>query len=397
TSRTYNNGDPGKGTFGLSVPVAQATSGVSPQSSTAQQLLIGLRDDSSAYTNIALVNLISADWSHAHLTFFDAAGANLGSIPVDVPPYGIAQLSKPLTSPGWLNKPSLALYRVQVTVDPGGAVYPYATVIDQASTDPIVVTPTEQPLNTYRIPGIVRLAGANNTVWRSRVTISNPSGGGARKVHVVFSYASCGAGGCGSRVSIAGDVTMTPGQTQSWDDFVKLWLTVKGDITVDDAKSYQDSFLDVSPGDSNSDPLLVLGETYNAQPTGPVGLQLSGFTDLDGGSKTGAGKRLLLTGLASNADFRTNVAFFLTSGTRGSLNLRVLSDTGVTLKTLGWDLTDSSPFKQFSDSELFGGVNKSDRMSIIADSFDGSPVAAYATIIDNTSGDATFVKALPAP
>jgi len=397
TSRTYNNGDPGKGTFGLSVPVAQATSGVSPQSSTAQQLLIGLRDDSSAYTNIALVNLISADWSHAHLAFFDPAGANLGSIPVDVPPYGIAQLSKPLTSPGWLGKPSLALYRVQVTVDPGGAVYPYATVIDQTSTDPIVVTPTEQPLNTYRIPGIVRLAGLNNTVWRSRVTISNPSGAGARKVHVVFSYVSCGANGCGNRVSIAGDVTMNPGQTQSWDDFVKLWLTVKGDIPVDDAKSYQDSFLDVSPGDSNLDPLLVLGETYNAQPTGPVGLQLSGFTDLDAGSKTGAGKRLLLTGLASNADLRTNVAFFLTSGTRGSLNLRVLSDTGVTLKTIGWDLTDLSPFKQFSDSELFGGVNKSDRMSIIADSFDGSPVAAYATIIDNTSGDATFVKALPAP
>jgi hypothetical protein len=404
TSRTYNNGDPGKGTFGLSVPATQATSGVSQQSSAAQQLLIGLRDDASAdtntgaYTNIGLVNLISTDWSHAHLTFFDAAGANLGVIPVDVPPYGVVQLTKPLTSGGGLANPPLALYRVQVTVDPGGAVYPYATVIDQASTDPIVVTPTEQPLNTYRVPGLVRLAGANNTVWRSRFTISNPSGGEARKVHMVFSYASCGANGCASRVSIMGDVTMNPGQTQSWDDFVKVWLTAKGDITVDDAKSYQDSFLDVSPGDANGDPLLVLGETYNSQPTGPVGLQLSGFTDLDGSSKTGAGKRLLLTGLASNTDFRTNVAFFLTSGTSGYFNVRVLSDTGVTLKTFGWNLSDSSPFKQFSDSDLFGGVNKSDRMSIIVDSFDGSsPVAAYATIIDNTSGDATFVKAQPAP
>ena len=398
TSRTYNNGDPGKGTFGLSVPATQATSGVSQQSSAAQQLLIGLRDDGSAYTNIGLVSLISTDVSHAHLTFFDAAGANLGVIPVDVPPYGVVQLTKPLTSGGGLANPPLALYRVQVTVDPGGAVYPYATVIDQASTDPIVVTPTEQPLNTYRVPGLVRLAGANNTVWRSRFTISNPSGGGARKVHMVFSYASCGANGCGNRVSITGDVTMNPGQTQSWDDFVKVWLTAKGDITVDDAKSYQDSFLDVSPGDANGDPLLVLGETYNSQPTGPVGLQLSGFTDLDGSSKTGAGKRLLLTGLASNAGFRTNVAFFLTSGTSGYFNVRVLSDTGVTLKTFGWNLTDSSPFKQFSDSDLFGGVNKSDRMSIVVDSFDGSsPVAAYATIIDNTSGAPTFVKAQPAP
>ncbi len=342
------------------------------------------------------MNLVSADWSHAHLTFFDAAGANLGALNVDVPPYGVTQLNKPLTNE--LGRQPLALHRVQVTVDQGGAVFPYATVIDQASTDPIVVTPTEQPLNAYRIPGLVRLAGANNTVWRSRFTISNPSAGGARKVHMVFSYVPCDASGCASRVPITGDITMNPGQTQSWDDFVNVWLTAKGHISVDDAKSYQDSFLDVSPGDANSDPLLVLGETYNSQPTGPVGLQLSGFTDLDGGSKTGSSKRLLLTGLASNAGFRTNVAFFLTSGTSGYFNVRVLSDTGVTLKTFGWNLTDSSPFKQFSDSDLFGGVNKSDRMSIVVDSFDGSsPVAAYATIIDNTSGAPTFVKAQPAP
>jgi hypothetical protein len=399
TSRTYNNGNPGKGTFGLSVPVAQATNGVSQQSSPAQQLLIGLRDDASAYTNIGLMNLVSTDWSHAHLTFFDASDVNLGTLNVDVPPYSVSQLSKPLTGGGWLAKPPLALYRVQVTVDPGGAVYPYATVIDQASTDPIVVTPTEQPLNTYRVPGIVRLAGANNTVWRSRFTLHNPSTS-ARKVKVLYSYVPCTVTGCaGQQVSSGpGDVSMAPGETKTWDDFPAAWLSAAGG-NVSDSVSYASSYVDVAPttGDPNLDPLLVLGETFNSQPTGPVGLQLSGFTDLDGGSKTGAGKRLLLTGLASNADFRTNVAFFLTSGTSGYFNVHVLSDTGVTLKTFGWNLTDSSPFKQFSDSDLFGGVNKSDRMSIIVDSFDGSPVAGYATIIDNTSGDATFVKAQPAP
>ena len=400
TSRTYNNGNPGSGTFGLSVPVTQATSGVSQQSSTAQQLLIGLRDDASAYTNIGLVNLVSNDWGHAHLKFFDAAGANLGVLNVDVPPYGVVQLSKPLTGGGWLNKPPLALYRVQVTVDPGGAVYPYATVIDQMSTDPFVVTPTEQPLNTYRVPGIVRVAGANNTVWRSRFVLNNPSTS-ARKVSILYSYVPCGATGCAGRQisSGPGDVDMAPGETKTWDDFPAAWLTAVPGGTVSDNVSYGSSYIDVAPasGDPNQDPLLVLGETFNSQPTGPVGLQISGFTDLDAGSKTGAGKRLLLTGLASNSDFRTNAAFFLTSGTSGRFNLRVLSDTGVTLKTIGGSLTGSTPFVQFSDSDLFGGVNKSNRMSIIVDSFDGSPVAGYATIIDNTSGDATFVKAQPAP
>jgi PKD repeat protein len=405
TSRTYNNGDPVKGTFGLSVPAVQATSGVSQQSSAAQQLLIGLRDDGSAdtntgaYTNIGLVNLISTDVSHAHLTFFDAAGANLGVLQVDVPPYGVAQRNKPLTKPlgpDGLGLSALALYRVRVTVDPGGAVYPYATVIDQASTDPIVVTPTEVPSNAYRIPGIVRSTGAKGEQWRSRVTISNPSGGGARKVHMVFSYVSCDASGCVSLV-IPGDVTMNPGQTQSWDDFAKVWLAVKGHIFVDDATKYQDSFLDVSPGDSNSDPLVVLGETYNETSNGHIGLQIPGYTLLDGASRTGAYKRLALTGLASTTAYRTNLALFVVAGTPGKwVNVHVYSPQGTKLRDVPVPVNDFSPV---NNETLFGGLSGDlSGLSIVVDNIDdGVTVGGYATIIDNTSGDATFVKAQPVP
>ena len=49
-----------------------------------QQLLIGLRDDATAYTNIGLMNL-STDWSHARLTFLDRSGATtFGQVNVDV-------------------------------------------------------------------------------------------------------------------------------------------------------------------------------------------------------------------------------------------------------------------------------------------------------------------------
>jgi PKD repeat protein len=398
TSRTFNNGDPTKGTFGLSVPSTQASSGVSPQASPAQQFLIGLRDDGTAYTNIALVNLVSTDWSHAHLTFFDATGANLGLLNLSVPPYGVAQLTRPLTGGGGLALPKQDLYSVQVTVDAGGSVYPYATVIDSTSTDPIAVTPTPQPSSTYRVPGIVRAPGANGTVWRSRFFLHNPSLS-ARSVNLLYSYVPCVAAVCGGRSSTGQDVSLAPGETKSWDDFPAAWLTGPGS-TVSDSVTYGDSFIDVSPstGDSNVDPLLVLGETFNLQPTGPVGLELPGFTDLDAGSKTSAGKRLVLAGLESDNAFRTNVAFFLTSGASGYFKVHVISDTGVELKSFGWNLAASSPFKQFSDTDLFGDLaNKPARITIIVDSLDGSPVAAYATIIDNTSGAATFVKAQTGP
>ena len=112
---------------------------------------------------------------------------------------------------------------------------------------------------------------------------------------------------------------MTPGQTQSWDDFVKVWLTVKGFIPVDDATSYLNSFLDVTPavGETNTDPVVVLGETYNDTPSGHVGLQIPGYTPQDGASKIGAYKRLALTGLAATSAYRTNLALFVVGGAPG--------------------------------------------------------------------------------
>ena len=56
------------------MPSTQPSSGLTSQASLAQQFLIGLRDDATAYTNIGLVNL-TTDWSHAQLSFLDRSGA----------------------------------------------------------------------------------------------------------------------------------------------------------------------------------------------------------------------------------------------------------------------------------------------------------------------------------
>jgi hypothetical protein len=218
---------------------------------------------------------------------------------------------------------------------------------------------------------------------------------------MVFSYVACRANACSTVNSTSGDVAFAAGQTQSWDDFVSVWLTVKGLIPVDDATSYQNSFLDVSPtpGDTNSDPLVVLGETYNDTPDGHVGLQIPGYTPLDGASRTGAYKRLALTGLASTTAYRTNLALLVVAGTTGKwVNVHVYSPQGTKLRDIPVFL-DTSGFAQVGNAALFGGLDGDvSRFSIVVDNIDeGVTVGAYATIIDNTSGDATFVRAQPAP
>ncbi len=400
TARTFNIGDPTKGTFGLSVPSTQPSSGLTPQAAPSQQYLVGLRDDDTAYTNIGLMN-VTRDWSHARLTFLDQSGAaTFGQVNVDVPPYGVAQLTRPLSAapPSGVGFPfPLDAFSVRVAVLSGGAVFPYATVIDLRSTDPIVVTASDRPSTTYRIPGIVRLQGANNTVWRSRFYITNPSST-SRKASISYSFVPCEGTVCKSRAGLQSDVTLLPGETLWADDFPKKWLESFG-FTVSDTTAYQSAYIDVFPaaGDPNQEPLLVLGVTYNDQPAGPVGLQVPGFTDADAASKTGENKRLVLTGLVSTEAYRTNLALFAISGATGKwVNVHVYSQEGTNLRDLPVYVDGVS---QVSNDTLFGGLSGDlSRLSVIVDNIDADvTVGGYATIVDNMSGDATFVKAQPTP
>jgi PKD repeat protein len=396
TARTFNVGDGTHGTFGLSVPSASSTGGVSSQASPASSVLIGLRQNDTAYTNVGLVNLKN-DWAKVALDFTDSAsGAALGTTTLDLKPYQSYQLSRALLATGFTGTSDL--FTVRVRLLSGTAVYPYATVIDLQSTDPIVVTPSDSPANAYRMPGLVRLTGANGEKWRSRFTIGNPSLSG-RSVRLRFSYIPCDAGGCRNRVTIEGDVPLTAGQSLSADDLVKAWLLVSAGIEVSDSTSYQSTLLDVAPtpNDPNQDPLVVLGETYNETPNGHVGLQIPGYTATDGASRSGANRRLVLTGLASTSAYRTNIALFVVGGATGKwVTLHVYSAQGAKLRDVPVQV---DAFTQLGSATIFGGLTGDlSRLSVVVDNLDdGVTVGGYATIIDNTSGDATFVKAQPVP
>jgi len=415
-TRTFNDQTlQGKGTFGLSVPSASAsTGGVTAQAAPAVQMLVGLRHDASARTNLALVNL-NNEWPTVKLDLYDGrTNSIIGSKTLPLNPYQVLQVDRILETVGGAGSTS-DLFKVQVSVvdSSGGAhayaVYPYATVIDAYSTDPIVVTPTSSPAAAYRIPGIVRLTGANGEKFRSRVTVSNPSSS-ARIVRMTYSFVSCDArGACSDRRSYSATIGMTPGQTQAWDDWVKVWFQAKYFAQLDENGSYLNSLLDVTSDDGNTDPLVVLGETYDDLGTaadgttlGHVGLQVPGYPAVDGASRTGSGAngntRLALAGLRTDAAYRTNLALFVTGGTAGGwCRVRVYSPEGT---KLGNDVpVEVRPVMQISGSSLLAGISGSlARYSLVIDNFDdGITVGGYATIIDNTSADSTFVKAQPVP
>ena len=150
-------------------------------------------------------------------------------------------------------------------------------------------------------------------------------------------------------------------------------------------------------------PLVVAGKTYTPSGKGSVGLQIDPFVLDDGIGAQAANKRIVLSGLAANASYRTNVALFLTPGSTGNVqvDVHVLDAFGrESKKFLGVGLDANTPFVQLNGPDLFAGLTTDDlsRATVVVDNPRGAAlVAAYATVIDDKSEDATFVAGQPAP
>ncbi|KAA0253675.1 PKD domain-containing protein [Acidobacteria bacterium ACD] len=407
SGRTYNSGSAG-GTFGLSVPAVRVSGGVTPQGAAASNVLVGLRQNpapdgqpaSGSRTNLSLANL-KDEAARVELRFYNAAGTEIGQpVEVNLAPYRIAQIANVLSAapPNGAGYTSpLENFTVAVNLLSGSGVFPYATVIDNVSGDSIVVTSVRRPSPTYRLPGVIRAQGKNNTVWRSDVVLYNP-GAATRSVNVTYSY----VGDSGRRSTETDRFEVGPRQSLAWTDFVDFWLR----LPTGDTGNYTDAFLDVTPSASDSspsDPLLVLAKTYNDQPTGNVGLQVDAFTPESGVSSTSSDRRLVLPGMSSGASYRTNVVLLLASSAPSAattVTIRVLDSFGREVKRTGETLdSEFRPILQLNDNVLFGDVpGDRSNLTVVVDGVSGSvPVAAYATVIDQVSGDATFVAGQPTP
>lgn len=393
--KTYNTGTGESGTFGLSIPAVRTTAGIRPQGAAWASQLIGLRQTESHYTNLAVVNL-GPDDAEVEVRFFDPAGASLGQpVLYQVGPYGIQQRNNVLRDAAGVSTPTDS-FRASLTVRRGTGVTAYASVTDVASKDPVLSTPAADVSASYRLPGIIRAAGANGSLFRSDVVLYN-SAAAARVATFTYSYRTSLDP---SLRSLAWQAPLAAGQVLDIVDFVKARLPVSdGDDT-----SYTDSFVDVAQDDGGPEPLLLMGRTYNLQTSGSTGLQVKAFGPADTASAAGPKRRLYLTGLRSSTDgttgFRSNVALFLgTPGAQGTaqVDVKVLDGSGDVKGTTRVTLSAGQPFVQLGDRSLFGGASWDlSTITVVLEVVSGTePVAAYATSLDNVSNDAVFLPAAP--
>jgi hypothetical protein len=242
------------------------------------------------------------------------------------------------------------------------------------------------------------LKGKTGSWWVSDVAVLNP-GVRTRKILVTYSYVKLGTT---RRVEVSRIISLLPYELSVAVDFVRHWLG----LAEDDPEGYASSWVDFTPAPDDpapSEPIVVTGKTYSPSGAGSAGLQVETFVLEDGLRAQGSRSELVLSGLAANERYRTNVALFLTPGSTGSVqvDVHVLDSLGRESKTFtGVSLDAANPFVQLNSSDLFASLSTDDstRATVVIDSPRGTgSVGAYATVIDNLSEDAIFVARQPSP
>ncbi|HEY6843490.1 MAG TPA: hypothetical protein VI391_04930, partial [Thermoanaerobaculia bacterium] len=159
-SRTYTRS--AAGSFGQFVPTADPSEAVGISDDPV--FVTGLENSDEYRSNIGFAEISGAP-VEVHVRYFDKSGPVIGSEVYGLAPFSHSQVHVTPTGEG---------IRAEVTVTGGGRVLAYGSVVDNRSGDAIFI-PAARVRQGY-IPAI-HAAGANGTLWRTDVWLSDISGG----------------------------------------------------------------------------------------------------------------------------------------------------------------------------------------------------------------------------
>jgi len=363
TARTFN--DSSDGTFGQFLPGVTESEGLAGD---AVAVLSQLNSGSGFRTNVGFIDL-GGDGAVVRIRLFDGAGESVGSELAEiVPPGGWFQVNRVFRAAD-----AGACSGCYALVDLAGGVGPvwaYASVVDNSSGDPTTIPESLAEVATmagderYLMAGIAETDGANGTKWKSNLALLNLSGQGVT-ADLIYRH----SGG-----SEASSVTLADGELHEF-----------GNIAAD---------LFGAPGSSGSvdveadGPLVVTARTFNDSPDGTFGQFLPG---LEASAALRPGDDGYLSQLKSTEDFRTNIGFTNYGGNTCTVRVFLHDDQGTrkgqfhaTVPAGGWSQVNRV-FQASGVGECPIGY------AIVEVLTGGCQVWAYASVVDNGSGDPTTI------
>ena len=262
--------------------------------------------------------------------------------------------------------------RVEVKVtSPGGKVTAYASVLDNLTNDPMLVSPvtiTNNGSTKFVIPGV---ADINNGLanWRTDARIYNASSNTV-KANLLF-YSQFGGD------PKTAEITLAPNEVKQLDNTLASVFGVTND----------GGALHITTTDPAN--LVTSARTYNQTTNGTYGQFINGVTPNDA---AGVGGRAVQVLQVEDSDrYRSNIGIAEVSGKTASVELLLVPADGRVSAKLNFDMSPNE-FRQFNLREFGVGTTYNGRVSVRVIGGDGR-ITAYASVIDQITQDPTFVPA----
>jgi len=213
------------------------------------------------------------------------------------------------------------------------------------------------------VPVVVHASGKKGTNWKSDVAVLNR---GTSSTPLRFTlYLG------GQKIQANAQTPLAPGELRVFIDVVNQL-----------AGSGAGAFLVEA-----DEPITVTSRTYNAVNGATYGQFLDGYTTADGLS---SGASAILTQLQESSDARTNIGAVNLGSSSAKVSFTLYDYAGRSVGSFDMTLSpgqwaqDQQPFsKRFGVTNTFGYA----KVSVTS----GSGVVAYASVIDNVSGDPTTI------
>jgi hypothetical protein len=367
TSRTYASTSIGTyGQFIPAVPIAKLL-----KSGGGTLTLTQVSQGNAFRSDIGLVEGLGVG-ATGRLRVFNLPGQNVKDVPFTLKPFEFQQLNGFLAA----NGVPMDDARIELVVDsPKGGVSTYASVLDNKTQDPLLVSPVQTAslsANRYVLPGMADFEAPTN--FHSDIRIFNPTSNTVGATLTFYPHGSPAA-------STARQVALLPGETKAYDNVLPALFGLRGvggSIVVSTASNTA---------------LVVSGRTYsNAAAGGAYGQFIPAVTPADG---AGAGDApLQLLQLEQSPNFRSNLGLNELTGNPVTLRISlVVADSKVTSSTTV-DL-QGNEFRQLNSiiNSLGPGKNAYNARVIVRVIGGTGRVTAYASVVDNRSADPTYVPA----
>ncbi|HEX7708835.1 MAG TPA: hypothetical protein VF701_20410 [Thermoanaerobaculia bacterium] len=369
-SRTFSNSS--NGTFGQfipAIPYANFVSGAGLNSPAGLLSLQQLAQSNRFRTNLGLLES-SGHPSSLLVKVFGLGGQEITQFTTQLKGGQHTQLNSFLVANG-VN--SLDDGRVEVSIASGnGKVTAYASVLDNETNDPLLVTPIN--VNSvgdtkWVVPGVADLQGA--AAWRSDMRVFNA---GTEDVDVTFSYYSQSGGAPKTAV-----VNVAAGNVEQLDRVVLNLFGAANDggaIHVETSEPTR---------------LVTTARTYNEAGEGTYGQFLSAVATRDA---AGVGSRpLQILQVEESNRFRTNVGLAEVTGQAVTLEIAVVPPDAKFSAITQLSLAPNE-FRQLSSLLKAVGLSDTHNARVTIRAINGAGrVAAYGSVIDMITNDPTFVPA----